>query len=138
MHPTSDLYSLVQVSEQDEQREIDEQATTLPPTPQEVQQQRRAELIAQDLPKDYEIRRTDPMLQVRGVVANGKNCFAYNAYGDVMTLSPTDCKQYVGTGRVFKATPPPTQSTTATISDQPTQITDQWKNELRIKMDYVK
>lgn len=116
-------------SEQDEQRETSEQATTppQPPTPEDLQQQRRAELITQDLPKDYEIRRTEPMLQVRAVVANGKNCLAYNAYGDVMTLSPKDCKDYVGTGRVFKATTAtPNQSPTVTnISDQPTQITDQ-------------
>lgn len=71
------------------------------------------------LPPDYDIRRTEPMLQVRGVVANGKTCLAYNAYGDVMSLSPTDCKQYVGTGRVFKATT--TTPTVTNISDQPTQ-----------------
>lgn len=90
------------------------------PTPHDT---RRAELMAQELPTDYEIRRTEPMLQVRGVVAQGETCLAYNAYGDVMTLSPKDCKQYVGTGRVFKAT---NQYPTVTnISDQPTQITDQ-------------
>lgn len=119
-------------SEIGEQRETDEQATTPPqqpppPTPQEIQQQRRAELIAQDLPPDYDIRRTEPMLQVRGVVANGKTCLAYNAHGDVMTLSPTDCKQYVGTGRVFKATTATTNQfpTVTNISDQPTQKADQ-------------
>lgn len=122
---TAKFYPTLQqgASEQGEQRETHEQATT----PQEVQQQRRDELIAQDLPKDYEIRRNEPMLQVRGVVANGKTCLAYNAHGDVMTLSPTDCKQYVGTGRVFKATTAtPNHFPIATnISDQPTQITDQ-------------
>lgn len=108
-------------------KEQDDTATTQDQQDQQEQENRRVYLLAQDLPQDYEIRRTEPMLQVRAVVAKGKNCLAYNAYGDVMTLSPTDCKDYVGTGRVFKATTAtPNQSPTVTnISDQPTQITDQ-------------
>ncbi|OPH34910.1 zonular occludens toxin domain-containing protein, partial [Moraxella equi] len=108
-------------------KEQDDTATTQDQQDQQEQENRRVYLLAQDLPQDYEIRRTEPMLQVRGVMQMGGKCLAYNAYGDVMTLSPTDCKDYVGTGRVFKATTAtPDQSPTVTnISDQPTQITDQ-------------
>ncbi|UYZ82000.1 zonular occludens toxin domain-containing protein [Moraxella bovis] len=108
-------------------KEQDDTATTQDQQDQQEQENRRVYLLAQDLPQDYEIRRTEPMLQVRGVMQMGGKCLAYNAYGDVMTLSPTDCKDYVGTGRLFKATTAtPDQSPTVTnISDQPTQITDQ-------------
>lgn len=73
---------------------------------------RRIYLLSKDLPKDYEIRREDPMLQVRGVVQMGDKCQAYNGYGDLMTLSIKECKEYVGTGRVYRAiaqTQSPTQ-----------------------------
>lgn len=63
----------------------------------------KKELYQSDLPKDYEIRRTDPYLQVRGVVQMGNKCQAYNAYGDVMTLTTNECKEYVDTGRVYKS-----------------------------------
>lgn len=72
---------------------------------------RRIYLYQTDLPKDYEIRRSDPALQVRGVIQSKGKCTAYNAYGDMMTLSQNDCKEYVGTGRVyrssFESTPAP-------------------------------
>lgn len=64
-------------------------------------QNRRIYLYEQDLHKDYEIRRADPALQVRGVMKMGNKCIAYNAYNDVMNLSKADCESYVGTGRVF-------------------------------------
>lgn len=70
---------------------------------QDKVQSRRIYLIANNLPKDYEIRRVEPMLQVRGVVHMGKKCLAYNAYGDVMTLTQAECREYVNTGRVYKA-----------------------------------
>lgn len=66
---------------------------------------RRIYLYERDLPQDYAIRRTDPMLQVRGVVQMGDKCQAINAYGDVMTFSLDDCKAFVGTGRVLQAMP---------------------------------
>lgn len=65
--------------------------------------QRRIYLYQNELPKDYEIRRNDPNLQVRGVAMMGNKCTAYNALGDMMTLSQDDCKSYVGTGRVYKS-----------------------------------
>lgn len=65
--------------------------------------QRRIYLIANNLPKDYEIRRVEPMLQVRGVVQMKGKCLAYNAYGDVMTLTQSECKEYVNTGRVYRS-----------------------------------
>lgn len=95
-------------------------ATTPAPAEQEQEQaekvqSRRIYLIANNLPRDYEIRRIESMLQVRGVVQKGKKCLAYNAYGDVMTLTQSECREYVNTGRVYRAdqammTPPPPQS----------------------------
>lgn len=66
-------------------------------------EQRRIYLYENELPKDYEIRRNDPMLQIRGVAMMGNKCTAYNALGDMMTLSQDECKSYVGTGRVYKS-----------------------------------
>lgn len=66
-------------------------------------EQRRLYLYNQDLPPDYKIRRNDPALQVHGVIQMQNRCHAYNAYGDVMTLTPSECRQYVGTGRVYKS-----------------------------------
>lgn len=64
---------------------------------------RRYYLYTQDLPEDYTIRREDPNLQVRGVMQMGNTCKAYNAYGDVMTLTAKQCKEYINTGRVLRA-----------------------------------
>lgn len=76
---------------------------TQPQQQETTLEQRRIYLYNQDLPPDYEIRRNDPALQVRGVIQMQSKCQAYNAYGDLMTLPPSDCKQYVGTGRVYKS-----------------------------------
>ncbi len=65
--------------------------------------QRRIYLYENELPKDYEIRRNDPNLQIRGVAQMGNKCTAYNTLGDMMTLSQDECKSYVGTGRVYKS-----------------------------------
>lgn len=64
---------------------------------------RKTDLYQKDLPPDYQIRRTDPALQVRGVVKMQNKCLAYNAYGDVMTLSYQECLSYVNTGRVYRS-----------------------------------
>lgn len=122
-----------------ENKEIVVQASNEPQKPidQQLQDQqlgyeqqqfsRRVYLYSQDLPQDYVIRRTDPMLQVRGVVQMGNKCQVVNAYGDVMTLTLDDCKQYVGTGRVFKpteqTTAPPPRSTTVQEQAPPLQQT---------------
>lgn len=64
---------------------------------------RRIILISEQLPKDYEIIKAEPALQVRGVISDGKKCRAYNAYGDLMTLSKADCEWYLAEkGRVHK------------------------------------
>lgn len=88
--------------EQDEKQEQDKEQIQ---NHENKNAQRRIYLLARDLPEDYEIRRTEPMLQVRGVMHMNGKCLAYNAYGDVMTLSQDDCKDYVGTGRVYRAQP---------------------------------
>lgn len=64
---------------------------------------RRIYLYEQNLPPDYQIRRTDPALQVLGVVKMKNKCLAYNAYGDVMTLSHQECLSYVNTGKVYRS-----------------------------------
>lgn len=68
---------------------------------EQVANSRRVIIFNERLPHDYEIIRTEPMLQVRGVVQMGNSCKAYNAYGDLMTLTKDECKKYVGTGRVL-------------------------------------
>lgn len=95
-----------QEKEQEQEKEIQENH-------ENKNAQRRIYLLAQDLPKDYEIRRTEPMLQVRGIMQMKGKCLSYNAYGDVMTLSQADCKDYVGTGRVYRAEPSQNMSMTA-------------------------
>lgn len=67
-------------------------------------ERRRLYLYSQNLPPDYQIRRHDPALQVRAVISKGNKCLAYNAYGDTMTLTQDECRDYVGTGRVYKST----------------------------------
>lgn len=70
---------------------------------EQEQYSRRIYLYSQELPQDYVIRRTDPMLEVRAVVQKGDKCNAYNAYGDLMTLPLEKCKEFVGTGKVLRA-----------------------------------
>ncbi len=86
---------LVTATEKKEVQDIAQEQRT-------IKEQRRLYLYSTDLPKDYEIRRADPMLQVRGVIESKGKCTAYNAYGDTMTLTQKQCKEYVGTGRVYK------------------------------------
>lgn len=83
---------------------------------------RRIYLLQRDLPPDYEIRRNDPMLQVRGIIQQGNKCSAYNAYGDLMTLSQSDCKYYAS-GHIYRSqTTAPTQAQqVAQVQEQPTQ-----------------
>ncbi|RKW41970.1 MAG: hypothetical protein D8B60_05580, partial [Moraxella sp.] len=57
------------------------------------------------LPKDYAIQKSDPNLQVRAVVKRGNDCKAYNANGDLMTLTFDECNYYLqASGRVHKTT----------------------------------
>lgn len=73
------------------------------------QERRRIYLYQKELPSDYEIRRNNPALQIRGVVEARGKCTAYNAYGDMMILSNDECKSYVGTGRVYRSIDVPAQ-----------------------------
>lgn len=77
------------------------------PSPNDIKaqeiQSRRIYLRQNNLPQDYEIRRTDPYLQVRGVIHFKDKCTAVNAIGDTMTLSYDECLSYVDTGRVYKS-----------------------------------
>lgn len=70
----------------------------------ENSQNRRIYTLYQEmLPPDYEIIKSDPNLQVRGVIKMGRSCKAYNTHGDLMTLSQKDCDYYMAdTGRVHK------------------------------------
>lgn len=71
------------------------------------QLKRQLELYTQNLPKDYQVTKQDPNLQVRAVISSQKACKAYNAHGDLMTLSDTDCQYYIKEpGRVHKANTP--------------------------------
>lgn len=66
---------------------------------------RRLEMYKKQLPKDYAIQKSDPNLQVRAVVKRGNDCKAYNANGDLMTLTFDECNYYLqATGRVHKTT----------------------------------
>lgn len=88
------------------QSQSDNNTNTNDNQPQNIQtklENRYIYLYEKDLPEDYIIRRQEPMLQVRGVVQKGNKCTAYNAYGDVMTLSIQECKEYVNTGRVYRS-----------------------------------
>lgn len=63
----------------------------------------RLELYKRQLPKNYEITKNDPALQVRAVVKRGNKCNAYNTHGDLMTLSFEECNHYLEqAGRVHK------------------------------------
>lgn len=64
---------------------------------------RRLEMYRKQLPRDYRIQKSDPNLQVRAVVKRGNDCKAYNASGDLMTLTFDECNYYLqATGRVHK------------------------------------
>ncbi|RKW36698.1 MAG: hypothetical protein D8B60_13470 [Moraxella sp.] len=64
----------------------------------------RLELYKTMLPKNYEIIKNNPDLQVRAVVKAGNKCKAYNADGVLMTLTPEQCNYYVEqSGRVYKS-----------------------------------
>lgn len=68
------------------------------------QYNRRIYLIDSQLPKDYEVVKNEPVLQVRGVIKMGDSCKAYNSYGDLMTLSKKECEYYLKeSGRVHKS-----------------------------------
>ena len=89
------------------------------------QQLRRLEMYEQDLPPDYAIRRNESALQVRGVIAMHGKCRAYNAYGDVMTLDPSQCRYYAQeSGRVFKNTQLGDTQHTPTLDEFNEQTTD--------------
>lgn len=63
----------------------------------------RLELYKRQLPKNYEITKQDPNLQVRAVVKRGNKCSAYNTHGDLMQLSFDECDHYLqAVGRVHK------------------------------------
>lgn len=69
------------------------------------QYNRRIYLIKNHLPNDYEVLKSEPALQVRGVIKKGNNCHAYNTYSDLMTLTLDECNYYINqTGRVHKST----------------------------------
>lgn len=64
----------------------------------------RLEMYKTMLPKNYEIIKNDPNLQVRAVVKMGNKCNAYNTNGDLMTLSFDECNYYLqASGRVHRA-----------------------------------
>lgn len=63
----------------------------------------RLELYKNHLPKNYDIIKQDPNLQVRAVVKKGNKCNAYNTSGDLMTLSFDECNYYLEqAGRVHR------------------------------------
>ena len=64
----------------------------------------RLELYKTMLPKDYEVLKQNPDLQVRAVIKAGNKCKAYNADGVLMTLTNEQCAYYTQeSGRVFKS-----------------------------------
>jgi len=63
------------------------------------------ELYLQRLPDDYQVTKKNPSLRVAGVVNMGdKGCRVYNAYGEVLNLTGSECDYYLaGSGRVQKS-----------------------------------
>lgn len=63
------------------------------------------QLYEQRLPADYQVTEKNPALRVAGVVSLGdKGCRVYNAYGEVLNLSGSDCDYYLAdSGRVQKS-----------------------------------
>jgi hypothetical protein len=98
---------------------------------------RTIELYKTMLPKDHEIIKANPDLQVRGVIKTGTKCSAYNREGVLMTLTPEQCSYYTeATGRVWKngqttdnspSTPryPPTLTDNSTRTVIPSQPQEQ-------------
>lgn len=86
------------------------QESSKKPTLEDLEQNRRIylyhrkqELYQRWLPQDYEIIQSDENLQVRGVIANGTMCKAYNTHGYLMTLTDEECRHYLSEpGRVHK------------------------------------
>lgn len=63
------------------------------------------QLYDQRLPADYQVTEKNPALRVSGVVDMGdKGCRAFNAYGELLNLSPSECGYYLAdSGRVQKS-----------------------------------
>lgn len=55
----------------------------------------RLELYKRHLPKNYDIIQADPNLQVKAVVKKGNKCNAYNAHGNLMSLTMDECTYYI-------------------------------------------
>lgn len=65
---------------------------------------RKLELYKTMLPKDHQIMKDNPDLQVRGVIKMGGKCRAYNKDGVLMTLNADQCDYYTQqAGRVWKS-----------------------------------
>lgn len=65
---------------------------------------RKLELYKTMLPKDHQIIKDNPDLQVRGVIKMGGKCKAYNKDGVLMTLNADQCDYYTQqAGRVWKS-----------------------------------
>lgn len=78
---------------------------------------RQLELMRTMLPKDYEVLKSTPDLQVRGVAKFGNKCKAYNTQGMLMTLTKEQCDYYLQeSGRVWKNPNANTVSTPAPVS----------------------
>lgn len=62
-------------------------------------------LYEQRLPADYQVTAKNPALRVSGVVDMGdKGCRAFNQYGEMLNLSPSECGYYLAdSGRMQKS-----------------------------------
>lgn len=109
-------------------QEAGQGATTPPDTSQNADtvQSRRIYYYQKWLPPDYEVIKQDENLQVRGVMKMGNECMAYNAHGDLMTLTKKECEYYIAeAGRVHKTnqhTPSP-HNIKQEPQQQPEQVT---------------
>lgn len=82
---------------------------------------RRLELYKTMLPKDYQIIKENPDLQVRAVARMGNKCQAFNKDGTLMTLTAEQCDYYLAeAGRVWKSGQ--TTSNSPSTSSVPTLI----------------
>lgn len=78
-------------------------------------QDKQDELYRQLLPPDYRIQRNNDDLRVSGVIGMSNRCYAYNAYGDLMTISQDDCYSYLtGVKQLLKKLPK-NQSNSVTV-----------------------
>lgn len=65
------------------------------------------ELYEARLPPDYQVTKDNPALRVAGVMSFNGACRAYNANGEFLSLTPTECDYYLaGAGRVQKSGQP--------------------------------